>query len=283
VATPVADLAALGGGVIRVECTCGELFNADEAHIGKHVRCRRCGRTVAIARVEPGPVPAVGAAPRSPRPAAPAPAPAPASPHRDRRSPASNTLGYVLGAAVVLFAIAGVRLWLKTPEAPPPSTPPAAFAPLAEVPSAPPTPAPPCDARPRPWSGAVLGRADQSGEGDLTVSNGTGYDAVVTLADAKTGRPRYAMFVGNATAATLHGVRVGSYRLRFRLGERLNRRGWFCEPAGAQEFDRKVAFKISYDEDQSSADSFTVTLHHVEGGNATTHPIPDSLVALPGG
>lgn len=132
--------------MIRVECTCGEVFTADEAHVGKHLRCRRCGRTVMIARTEPGPVPAVGATPRTPQPA---------------------TAGQ------------------------PPATAPA--------------------------------RA------------------------------------------------------------RRVRRGGFCASAGSQAFDEPFRFYVTDFGDSLEVMSHSVTLHRVKGGNAPSHPIPDSLVVLPGG
>jgi len=42
--------------VIRIKCRCGEVFQADETHIGRSIRCHRCGRTLPIRLPRPTPV-----------------------------------------------------------------------------------------------------------------------------------------------------------------------------------------------------------------------------------
>jgi hypothetical protein len=130
-----------------------------------------------------------------------------------------------------------------------------------------PTPAPP----PSPATGELLKDNRRSvGGGHLTVHNGTRKDGVVALMPANGNTPVIAFYIKAGDRYTFVGVPDGAYELIFATGVAWNRElGRFTQQASYERF----ADQMGYATTASQYDIWTVTLHPVPDGKATTYPM----------
>lgn len=263
-----------------IRCTCGEEYRADDAHVGRSIRCRKCGR---IHQILPPPVEVHHSQPpRSATDRAESPS---------RQKPARETWralsGWIVAATIAAFAVAGF-LWrdgqggMVTPEASIPVSSSSAsdnqgnpFLPATESDN--------CTgggAR-RPSSNEDLGGDFRRGKGEFEISNGTSYDAVAVLMDARTRHPGRAIYIRRGEKGRMIGIPVGSYRLQFQLGAAWTSGKRFCYPVSKSEFDRTFDFDEHRLSDRLEYWEWSVTLNGVIGGTATAHRVSDDAFVMP--
>jgi hypothetical protein len=122
----------------------------------------------------------------------------------------------------------------------------------------------------RPLTGLIMPNQNGSGEGELTVENGTSLDGVVilTLNDS----PVMAAYIRSGDTFTLNAIKDGTYYLYFSTGSDWNGKVFVTSPSHKKFQD---AFKFT-----STASTYTtwsVTLHGVVGGNAAAEDVPPNL------
>lgn len=127
-------------------------------------------------------------------------------------------------------------------------------------------------------SSAIISARGAAGQGRITVSNGTPYDAVVLIEGLGQASVREAIYIRAGEQGRIDNVGPIRARLRFALGF-----GWnqahkcFARPGGASVFDQTLDFTAPAGE----APEWTATLNPVSNGNATTSPISaDSFRSL---
>ena len=261
--------------MITIRCDCGASYQADDANVGRALRCKGCGKTLEI--VAPAAVASKPAA--SPTTKAGRHNPMTTAPQRERRF--NIAVGWAV-AGIIAFAAWGI---LSDGNVVSPISP----QPASELPegsaSVPVSTLPPelvCDASaPRPRSGAEIGGSSRGGLGKLTVMNGTAHDAVAVLINGATGRGARAIYIRGGENGLVTQVPVGKYRIQFRLGTTWQRSRTFCEVQSTSEFDRPLAFEEIDMEDGIRYSAVEISLHAVPGGHARTHAIPDKAFELP--
>lgn len=263
--------------MIDIQCRCGEVYHADEAHAGKAIRCLRCGNVLIIpvsksetAQRDPREEPShnkeqtTGAGPTSreygasssdrryARPENATPAPTPAS-----KSRVHTWLIFVLIVAAVSLIpliLAGNRESSAPAERAQPTT----------------------SVRPTDYvlpNGHDMWSSRHYGLGELVVDNGTSYHAVVKLVDTATMRTSRMMFVQRGHVATMQHIGQGTYILRYALGlnwQTPNRT--FERHAQYGEFDKFLEYVQS---SRGGYWNYEVTLHKVPGGDARTTDIDE--------
>lgn len=269
--------------MITVRCRCGQVYQADEAHVGKAIRCR-CGQVLEIA----APVPTHSSSGREP--SLRESAPTPGQPVTSSYRAAGRRPGWGMGVGVAATAGILYIAWvIARPEpsdtnrfGPPPVTiqrpAPAAPPVLTSPPAAQMCPE---DSVRWPTSSAELGGRYRGGLGRLRVVNGTDYDAVALLVHSATNTPRRAIYIRSRERGIITQVPTGTYRLRFQLGRKWHVRRFFCDVRGTSEFDDPVDFEEIERNDAVEYSTFEVTLHPVALGTARTHPISQLDFQLP--
>lgn len=262
--------------MIDIQCRCGEVYHADEAHAGKAIRCLRCGNRLNIpvsrsetAQRDPREEPShneeqtTGAGPisreygassidrRYARPQNATPAPGPAS-----KSRVSTWL--VVCCLLILVGVSWILGGNRESSAPAERAQPTTYVrPTDHV---------------LPNGYDMWGRG-HSGLGELVVDNGTSYDAVAKLVDAETMRTSRMMFVQRGRVATMQHIGQGTYILRYALGlnwQTSNRT--FERHAQYAEFDEFLEYVQS---SRGGYWSYEITLHKVPGGDARTTDIDE--------
>ncbi len=277
--------------MITVRCTCGETFQADDAHVGKTLRCR-CGRILQIAPAVPASTSFRSPVSRDSH------ALDPNTAHVRKSRPVGHRARFALAASASI-ALLFVVWALTRPETPRPTS--AVVARSADDPYQPavgeafrlddlldsagpvaPQP-PPCPAEGvfRPRSSEELGGSHRGGLGRLRVVNGTDFDAVAVLVESSTHLPRRAIYIRRSETGLLTAIPRGTHQLRFQLGTSWQNNRYFCRLAGTSEFDRPFDFEEREKSDAIEYDTFKITLHPVPLGTATTHSIPASAFELP--
>jgi DNA-directed RNA polymerase subunit RPC12/RpoP len=263
--------------ILTPRCQCGEQFHASEEHIGRELKCRRCGNRVLIAR------PTVSES----HPVKPRPARAP-RPHQPRKPLPRYQHLYKATAIIGIFTLIGAMFLGNRASGrgePSPTTPsassditthsvPEASAPLPEA-------VPTCMADSRvPANGKELMRGGRGGNGGLTIDNGSGHDAVVGLYDLGKKRIVRLVYVRGGMVGQAISIEPGKYSVRFALGEAYSVDGrHFCSSDGASQFDDSIEYGIVEREDgRRYTRSWKMTLQPVVNGNATWHAIPADLV-----
>ena len=274
--------------MITLHCTCGETFQADDAHVGKTLRCR-CGRILKIAPAVPASAPFQGPASRDSH------AVDPKTAHAREPRPAGHRarLPLAASASIALLFVAWV---LTRPETPTPTSAVVADDPYQPAegeafrlddlldsagPVAPQPPPCPAEGVFRPRSSKELGGRHRGGLGRLQVVNGTDFDAVAVLVESSTNLPRRAIYIRRSETGVLTEIPRGTYQLRFQLGTSWHVNRYFCRVAGTSEFDRPVDFEEREKSDSIEYSTFKITLHPVPLGTATTHSILASAFELP--
>lgn len=271
--------------MLTIHCQCGEVFHAEERHIGRVIKCWRCGQVLGIGAMPPtSPGPGFMASRTSTEPSM-------ASGRRSfhRWGIAALALVVVVIAATILLS-PRERIQQQPIARPPISQPPAE---VVSRPAPEPLPPPPT-MRPAPGARFVLKPEPAapkaklavprlktgtnirpplgaSGRGTLRINNGTNYDAAVTLLDEENNTARRFVYIRAREATTLSAIAPCQCRLFFALGT-----DWdapaeeFREDSRYSVFDDPLRFKESETDDEVKWATFSVTLHPVPEGKAKT-------------
>lgn len=242
--------------MITVRCSCGEEFHADEAHLGKAIRCR-CGRVLNIAAENRGHEATGKKSVETPR----------------KSTSHAGSVVALIAAGVFFVSVFGL---LSRPST-------RADTRTSPDPAIPELVAPVCNPSnvTRPNSSDGIGRASRGGLGQLRIINGTESDAVANLIDASSGLPQGAIYVRARESGDIMEIPRGVYRLQFLLGSSWYRDRLFCDVVGAFEFDDVFDFEERQKQGGIEYSTFKVTLHPVPRGTATTHTIALSEFELP--
>jgi len=256
---------------------CGEEYYADEGHVGRQIRCRKCGHLLTIGA--PGPL--------SPTPSR---RPVPAQPwtketevfkkgRARRRTPllklilAGILLASALGTWVGVARLTRHDNYLGKASVAQTPVPVRLETPSARIPER--------AAVSLPTGTWVIPPRGVRGHGILTISNGTGLDAVVKLVPAIPPRSAVWMVYIRAHDETVrNGIGTGAYLLRFALGL-----DW---DAATRKFLRGPEFyqagkQFDFTETESTLDrpgtydEADITLNEVPFGNLPREPI-DELI-----
>ncbi|MFF4649160.1 hypothetical protein [Streptomyces sp. NPDC001380] len=118
-------------------------------------------------------------------------------------------------------------------------------------------------------TGSYVRSGSRTGRGSLTIENGGGRDAVVSL--ARGGRTVHSVYVRRGSTFKVRGVRDGTYAVYFTSG-----RDWdgsarrFTRDCGFSRFDDTMRFATVTTATQIRWTTWRLTLQPVAGGNART-------------
>ncbi|MGW7577232.1 hypothetical protein [Streptomyces sp. NPDC054765] len=122
-------------------------------------------------------------------------------------------------------------------------------------------------------NGAFVHDGSRGGLGRLTVRNGTGSDAVVTLTRGT--QTAFSVYVRKGSEATVRSVNSGSYTVYFTTGEDWNgAKSSFTRECSFEKFDDKANFRTVRVTGGTQYTVLTFTLNKVIGGNASTRTVP---------
>ncbi|MGW9428019.1 hypothetical protein ACWHA1_08705 [Streptomyces decoyicus] len=122
-------------------------------------------------------------------------------------------------------------------------------------------------------NGAFVRDGSRGGLGRLTVRNGTGTDAVVTL--TRGSQTAFSIYVRKGSNATVRSVNSGSYTVYFTTGEDWNgEKSSFTRQCSFEKFDDKANFRTVRVAGGTQYTVLTFTLNKVIGGNASTSTVP---------
>ncbi|GII77325.1 hypothetical protein Sru01_23070 [Sphaerisporangium rufum] len=126
-------------------------------------------------------------------------------------------------------------------------------------------------------NGAFVRSGARSGRGTLTVDNGTGKDAVLTL--VRGGTKAVSFYVRKKRKAKIGGVPDGTYRIYFTGGADWDGKARaFTRDCGFQRFEEPVKFTTVRTGNLIRFSTWTLTLQPVAGGNARTAEVdPDGF------
>ena len=127
-------------------------------------------------------------------------------------------------------------------------------------------------------SGTVLFKSLSSfdGSGILTISNGSGSDAVIKLI-TNGGKKVYSVYIRANNSYSIKNIDDGIYRLLFSFGSDWDsgQKKFIVNPS-AQAFDDTFNFQTTRDQSGIEYDDISITLNPVAGGNAIANPIDPS-------
>jgi hypothetical protein len=105
--------------------------------------------------------------------------------------------------------------------------------------------APPPQGQPgRPSNGQFVRQGSRTGRGELTIDNGAGQDAVITLAVGK--RPTFAVYVRKGAKHTVTGIQDGTYHVFFTSGTDWDRKTRaFSRNCSFDRFDESMKFETT--------------------------------------
>ncbi|MFD0166091.1 hypothetical protein ACFVJH_18325 [Streptomyces decoyicus] len=122
-------------------------------------------------------------------------------------------------------------------------------------------------------NGDFVRDGSRGGLGRLTVRNGTGTDAVVTLTRGT--QTAFSVYVRKGSNATVRSVNSGSYTVYFTTGEDWNSaKNSFTRQCSFEKFDDKANFRTVRVAGGTQYTVLTFTLNKVIGGNASTSTVP---------
>lgn len=116
-------------------------------------------------------------------------------------------------------------------------------------------------------------RRHLNGRGELTVENGTSFDAVVHLVDLKTGKTIRTFFVQRGNTFTERQIASGLYGIYFATGVNWNSGlKKFTSDASYSQFGKNLEYSEKRDSEASKVEyaTYKITLHPVVGGNVTS-------------
>jgi ssDNA-binding Zn-finger/Zn-ribbon topoisomerase 1 len=124
-------------------------------------------------------------------------------------------------------------------------------------------------------NGTVITGLSRKGNGTLTVDNGTGHDAVIKLVYKQEGRTIVEFYVCQKQTATVDGIPDGDFFVIYASGlDWDSTKQRFTREKSFAKFDRILGFITSKqtkgDEVYTQTIVFTLSLHRVFNGNATT-------------
>ena len=284
--------------MIEVRCSCGEVYHAEDSHLGKSLRCWKCGTILNVER----PRPLVPAPPSSPPVIYPPPSPVDYSPAKARSGirRAAQRLrerwqGFdldrrvvaLLAVLVVVVVTLAIVSWMGNPDTDSPrgnrgqsAVPLVKASPSSSqgIPSAPvqiqiPA-APPCaeGRQPqRPYTGARI-KPDEGTSGfcGLKISNGTDGDAAIRLLWSGTGRTARFAYIRSGETYAFTTLEPGSYELRWDTGhEWISECLMFLQDNSYSTFGRPLKFSIESNAEAQTmgCDGHKLTLYAVPGGN----------------
>jgi hypothetical protein len=130
----------------------------------------------------------------------------------------------------------------------------------------------PAHGSPRPASGTYIKPGDHSGNGQLTINNGSETDAVLTLAVGS--RARMSVFVRHGSTYKIPGVDDGTYTVFYAGGADWDTgAGAFARKCQFSRFDKSLAFTTTQISGGIQYSTWDLTLQPVVGGNATTSKV----------
>lgn len=118
-------------------------------------------------------------------------------------------------------------------------------------------------------------RGHLNGRGELTVENGTSYDAVVLLVDLNTGKTIRTFYVVTGNAFTERQISPGLYGLYFSTGTDWNTASkTFNSAASYSHFGENLEYTEKIDQATEKVETITykISLQPVQGGNAEIEP-----------
>ncbi|MFE0192304.1 hypothetical protein [Streptomyces sp. NPDC058989] len=122
-------------------------------------------------------------------------------------------------------------------------------------------------------NGAFVRDGSRGGLGRLTVNNGTGTDAVVTLTRGR--RTAFSVYVRDGSNTTIRSVDSGAYTVYFTTGEDWNgAKSSFTRECSFEKFDDEANFRTVRVAGGTQYTVLTFTLNKVIGGNASTSTVP---------
>lgn len=273
--------------MIHVTCACGEVYHADESHVGRTIRCWRCGAILTIEASAPlaseaVPPPEPTAAPYTQRGVVEDVRPQRSSPPTRRNGDWPDRAAAIIIGLMILAVLVVVAVFKdEGPGSLPPvfsAAPrpmPSYLAPYVES-----TEGPALDTsfQGRLPSDTVLPTGHETwpprvyGAGELVVENGTGFDAVAKLVNEETARTERMVFIRAGDTARIYRIPIGRFVLRYGLGYDVTVTGTFMRQAHYGEFEPRLLFS-------ETATQYTVyetTLHTVVGGDARTSGISEA-------
>jgi hypothetical protein len=293
--------------MIDVTCPqCGIVYHSDELHIGKQLRCGRCGGHVPILKPEKAVVQQPPATPRN--------SSTWARRHESNRNPKRRRILFLVAALVSGGLIAALilhyhdkpstpdkssnstnanaaivdRPTLGTEQSSDATNEPGALRVIGEEPIPRTDHTPKSSARnsvsngdPRPTqyhslpNGAHIGDVlCGGGHGKLTVQNGTSEDAVVRLYDNATGETVCWFFVDAKNSAKETQIPQGIYRLAYTTGlDWIESEDTFHWQPSYNKFERILEYNEQRDDEGVQYHDISVTLQPVLGGNVHTKHI----------
>lgn len=132
-----------------------------------------------------------------------------------------------------------------------------------------------------PASGAEIGGRYRGGLGSLTIKNGSESDAIAVVLDATTQQPRRAIYIRRGEVGLMSSMPVGSYIVRFQLGDTWLGSRRFCNISSTSEFEDRIEFTERRSDTGTEFSRVELTLFTVQGGNAPTDALPNVPLLLP--
>lgn len=277
--------------MIDVACPlCGQVYHADPVHLGKSIRCTKCGSVLPILGTERtiAKEPPEASEMRQPQSRVEPVAP----------SPTRRRTTFRVGAIVAAVIAMGLTiLWrhynthgdtspVITPHASESQTStrrenlnPDSVQVLSEEPPATGSEGLPCDERAPttqpsiPNGTRILPDVATAGYGVLEVQNGTSEDAVLSLYDSAADETVRDVYVQARHSVRMKGIPAGTYQLAYTAGLKWDGSEAFrCDPDYAQ-FERDFVYTEEKNHEGVKYHSITVTLQPVIGGNVRTKRI----------
>ncbi|MGX1761935.1 hypothetical protein ACWIG5_34360 [Streptomyces lydicus] len=122
-------------------------------------------------------------------------------------------------------------------------------------------------------NGSFVHDGSRDGLGRLTIKNGTGTDAVMTLTRGT--RTAFSVYVRSGSEATVGSVNSGSYAVYFTTGEDWNgAKSSFTRECRFEKFDDRATFRTVRVAGGTQYTVLTFSLNKVIGGNARTSAVP---------
>ena len=253
--------------MLTIRCQCGELYHAEESHVGRAIKCRRCDQIVCIGTES--------SAPSSPR------AVEADTPIGGRTVLALWSVPWwakvaLASIALLTMLLFAARFFTHENEQQQPVTLVPAPQPPAEI-ELKPTPVP--KSPPPPTPKAVVNRLTTGtnisipqgplGRGKLRIQNGTSYDAAVELVEAETNTTRRFVYIKAREETSLGTIAPCQCRLLFALGTDWDRAAeQFRDDTSYFVFDDSLRFNETKTEGKDRWMEVSVTLHAVPEGKA---------------
>lgn len=267
---------------------CGEAYHTDSSNIGKSFRCRKCGESIPIEAAAISP-PEEAAKPHIPNSSKPI-APSPSSSKLSREAKATIVSG--VGFLILIIIIFGYHFATEIPTVPSKSIPLPEAPKLIHIPryeikpktvipelvESPLSTESDLQVRSLPNGTDIVESLDASGEGKLTVVNGTNYDAFVKLSEG--GAVRQEKYVTAGNVVTFANIADCVCQVIFGTGVDFDGKT-FTRDDSYMAFDDPFVFRTAITAQEHEdfigytyrSTHASITLHTVPRGNAPAHRI----------